>query len=51
MDLPHSVWKFYHCDDIGNKPTMKLYLRGLYSFLFIRLFLAVSADEGNFGED
>ncbi len=51
MNLPHSVWKFYHCDDIGNKPTMKLYLRGRYSLLFIRLFLAVSADEENFEED
>jgi hypothetical protein len=51
MDLPHSVWKFYHCDDIVKKPTMKLYLHGLYSFLFIRLFLAVSKDEGNFAED
>jgi hypothetical protein len=51
MDLPLSVWKYYHCDDIVKKPTMKLYLRGLYSFLFIWLFLAVSKDEGNFAED
>ena len=51
MDLPHSVWKFYQCDDIVKKSTMKLYWRGLYSFPFIRLFLAVSRDEGNFAED